>query len=143
MAISAKVRLKQIETMNGNINNKIAELSSLKELATSITSAFGNEPVSGTKNTDRIGSIIAKIDEIERELDQMIDEYVDYRQEISKSIEQINDVLKATILYKHYFQFENFGDIATDLGYTYQWVCTVHGRALQSLDKVMKKGIKK
>ena len=64
--MTTKEYLNQISRLNRMINNKLAEISQLRELSCSISAVSTEERVRSTPNVDRIGSTYAKIDEMER-----------------------------------------------------------------------------
>lgn len=136
--MTAKEMLKQVKLYDVNIQNKLVEIQNLRNLVTSITSSLESEPVSGTKNNDKIGSIIARIVDMERELDQDIDRYVDFRQHVSKIIEKMKEPIQIQVLRKRYFEYESWVEISNDLGFSYQWICKIHGRALQAMERIMR-----
>lgn len=136
--MTAKEMLKQVKLYDVQIQNKLVEIQNLRNLVTSITSSLESEPVSGTKNNDKIGSIIARIVDMERELDQDIDRYVDFRQHVSKIIEKMKEPIQIQVLRKRYFEYESWVEISNDLGFSYQWTCKIHGRALQAMERIMR-----
>ena len=64
--MTTKEYLNQISRLNRMINNKLAEISQLRELSCSISAVSTEERVRSTPNVDRIGSTYAKIDEMEK-----------------------------------------------------------------------------
>lgn len=73
------------------INNKLVELAQLKELACSISAVSNEERVMTTPNFDKIGTKQAKIDEIERNIDAMVDDYIIKRDKIISQIDSMED----------------------------------------------------
>ena len=88
--MTTKDYLNQIREMDMLINNKIAEVTRLKEIAYSVKAVrYDKEYVQATPNIDKIGTAIAKIDEVNRTIDKMIDAYVDKKDEIVKQIDKM------------------------------------------------------
>ena len=75
--MTTKDYLNQISRLNRMINNKLAEISQLRELSHSILAVKNEERVMVSSDPDKIGSTYAKIDEMEHNLDNMIDEYIE------------------------------------------------------------------
>lgn len=132
--------LQQVKLCDAHINNKLEELAHLKDLTVRITATLKQDVVSGGGNHDKIGDAVAKIIDLENEINQAVDEFVDKKREVSKVIEQVTEAEYLTILYRHYFfPYESFEKIACDMGYAYRHVTRLHGYALQMVEKIMKK----
>lgn len=133
--MTAKEYLQQIRKADIMINNKLREVKSISDLLANISV----KPSDGTGGaggaSDRIGERIAKKMDIEAEINAEIDKLVDLKRETLKMIEQL-EVQKMDVLYKRYFEFKTWETISIEMGYTYQWVCKLHGRALQDFQKV-------
>lgn len=135
----AKSFLQQVELCDSHINRKLAELAQLKELATKVTSTWKQDVVSGGGSQDKLGDIVAKIVDTEAAIDQAIDDFVDKKNAVNSVIEQINNADYVSVLYKRYFEYKTWERIACEMNFTYQWVCKLHGRALQAVENIMKK----
>ena len=83
--MDTKQYLSQISRLNRQIQNKLSEISQLRDLSMGIRAISNEERVQTTPNFDKIGTSIAKIDEMERNLDKMIDEYVEKKNVIISS----------------------------------------------------------
>lgn len=130
----AKDFLQQVQLCDAHINNKLEELAHLKDLAVRITATLKQDVVSCSGNHDKIGDAVAKIVDLENEINQAIDEFVDKKKEVSAVVEQITNPDLLTVLYKRYFfPYESFEQIACEMGYTYRNVCYLHGKALQAV----------
>ena len=137
----AKEFLEQVPVINTHINNKLEELEHLKSLALKITSSMKADVVSGGGgNHDKVGDAVAKIVDLEREINESIDTFVDKKKEVSAVIEMIDDPKQIEVLYKRYFHCKNWEQIACEMGYTYRNVCIIHGRALQTISELLKEG---
>ena len=96
--MKTKDYLSQVSRLNKMINNKLSEISQLRELSISISAIGNDEKVQTSPNFDKIGTAIAKIDELESNLDKMIDEYLVKRERIIAQIdtmeeESVNQIL--------------------------------------------------
>lgn len=124
--------LQQISRLDRMIKNKIAEIAELKELACSISAINTDDKVKSTPNFDKIGSNIAKIQELEYKLDVIIDEYVDKRNLIMSQIESIEDEIQYQILFARYIQRKKFEEIAVEIKYSYKQTRRLHTKALKT-----------
>lgn len=135
--MTAKEYLQQIRKADIMINNKIEEIKSINELLTKTTPTPSDGTSSGGGgSSDRMSERIAKKLDIEAETNAEIDKLVDLKREALRKIEQL-EANKMDVLYKKYFQFKTWETIACEMSYTYQWVCELHGRALQDLNGVL------
>lgn len=133
--MTTKEYLSQISRLNRMIQNKLSEIEQLRELARSISATGNEERVQISPNYDKIGTAYAKIDEMERRLDKIIDEYVDKKELITHQIESIDDEILYDILFSRYINKKTFEKIATKMGYSFKQITRLHGRALQEFEK--------
>lgn len=130
--------LQQIRLYDSHINTKLDELQHLKEMVTRITPTLKDDVVSGGGSQDKLADAVVKIVDLEAEIDREIDSCVDARNAITKTIDAVKDERMHKILSQRYVQGKTFEKIAADMNYTYRWVCIMHGRALQSVEKILK-----
>lgn len=138
MLDSPKKYLQQIRLYDSHINTKLEDLHHLKEMVTKITPTLKDDVVSGGGNQDKLGDAIAKIVDLEAEIDRDIDHYVAAKQEISATLDKLTDPDQLQVLHMRYVQNKTWEQIACDMGFSYRWVCTIHGRALQQIEKILK-----
>ena len=136
--MNAKAYLKQIKELDIKINNKIAEKEALYTMATKVTPTLSEDKVSGNFNaTDKVGNIVAKIVDIEKEINAAIDEYFTLKNKIIRQIESLKDERYYNLLHKRYVQYKDFSIIADEMRYDYQTCVNMHGRALKAFQKIM------
>lgn len=134
--MNPKEYLQQIRRCDNQINNKLAEITQLREMATSITSTLKDDVVqSGSGGKSRVAEAVDKIVDLECEINADIDKLIELKREIMSVIDQLDGV-ERDVLYKRYFQFETWEQIAYEIGFSYQWVCKLHGRALQKVKTI-------
>lgn len=132
--MTTKEYLSQISRLNRMIQNKLSEISQLKELSQSITATLNEEKVQTTPNHDKIGTSYAKIDEMERKLDEIIDEYVDKKNLIISQIESMENEITYDILFSRYIEKKTFEKIASDMHYSFRQLIRLHGKALKEFE---------
>lgn len=133
--MTTKEYLNQIERLDKMITNKLSEIYQLKIMACSITVSGDSERVQTSGNKDKLGSTIAKIVDLERETDQIVDSMVEKRKRIINQIEDLNNIDYYDILHKHYVERRTFQDIANSCNWSIRHVFNIHGRALQEFEK--------
>lgn len=133
--MTTKEYLGQISRLNRMINNKLTEIAQIKDMAASISAPQSGERVQTTPNFDKIGTKYAKIDEMERKIDGMVDELVDKKEKIIQQIDSMEDENTYNILFARYIEKKTFEVIATEMKYSWRQVVRLHGTALKQFEK--------
>lgn len=133
--MKTKDYLSQVSRLNKMINNKLSEISQLRELSVSISAIGNDEKVQTSPNFDKIGTAIAKIDELENNLDKMIDEYLVKKERIIAQIDTMEEESVYQILFSRYIEKKTFEKIATEMEYSWRQIVRLHGKALQQFEK--------
>ncbi|MBR0513911.1 MAG: hypothetical protein IJK06_06630 [Clostridia bacterium] len=133
--------LSQAKLLDHQIQSKLSQLESLKSLATSAASCCGNrEPiVKHSRNVSAMEDTILKIIEAEKELNAQIDELVDLKLEISRTIAQVKDVTLRLILEKHFLAFQSLKDIGRDLGFGKRWMQIKYKMAVAAVQTILER----
>lgn len=133
--MTTKEYLGQISRLNRMINNKLTEIAQLKDMVVSISAPQSGDRVQTTPNFDKIGTKYAKIDEMERKIDGMVDELVDKKEKIIQQIDSMEDENTYNILFARYIEKKTFEVIATEMKYSWRQVVRLHGTALKQFEK--------
>ena len=131
--MTAKQYLKQARYLDERINTKIAQVSSLHDLATKATSTLSDMPGSPTRNTHRMEDIIIKILMLENEINADIDHLVDLKDEILSVIKAVDDEECRLLLEKRYLNFEQWEDIVAEMCTGVKNIYRLHDKALKML----------
>ena len=133
----AKAYLRKIELLDAHINNKLNDLFTLRTMVTKITATISPVVVSGSGNQDKLGDAIAKIVDLQNEINQQIDRFVDAKREVSAVLEKLQDPDHVKVLHKRYIEYKPWEQIACEMCCTYRNVCYIHGKALQAVDALL------
>ena len=134
----AKEFLMQVELCDIHIRNKLDELQHLKDMVLKITSTWKDDITSGgSGNQDKMGDAVSKIIDLEREVNRAVDNYVDKKKEVNAVLGKIKNPDQVAVLYKRYFQYMTWEQIACEMNYTYRNVCYIHGKALQVVEGLL------
>ena len=133
--MTTKEYLCQISRLDRMINNKLSEISQLRELAMSVSAITNEERVQTTPNFDKIGTAYCKIEEMEEKLDKLIDEFVDKKNLIISQIDKIENETYYEILFARYIEKKTFEKIADEMAYSWRQIIRLHGGALQEFEK--------
>lgn len=140
--------LKRIKTLDSQIDNDIEELSTLEALATKTTSVMGGERIQASGSQEKMADCVAKIVDLQKEINEEIDRFTDFRKEARKLIHEACDADCMRLLHLRYLgvynettekiEFRTWEQIAVEMNFTYQWVSGgLHQRALSQLQKAL------
>ena len=87
--------------------------------------------VPGGGGTNRIETAAERLEDIQSKLDAAIAVHADLRDAIAAAIGAVEDARLRYLLERRYMDGRTWEQIAEDMGLTYQWVCTLHGKALE------------
>lgn len=132
----AKDYLNRIKWYDVLIDSKLEEMERLNDLVRRITPSMSG--AAGGGNGDKLGDTVAKIVDLQDEINRNIDDFVNLKSEASTMMEQIKQPEYYHVLHKRYVLFQTFERISNDMGYSYRTVLNLHGRALQAFEKVLK-----
>jgi DNA-directed RNA polymerase specialized sigma subunit len=133
--MTTKDYLNQISRLNRMIDNKLTEITQLRELSYSISAIGSEEKVMSSSDPDKIGSTYAKIDEMEHNLDNMIDEYIEKKDLIIWQIDSMENEDYYNILFSRYIEKKTFEVIATEMKYSWRQIIRLHGKALKAFEE--------
>ena len=134
--MTAKQYLSQISRLNKMIANKLSEIYQIKSMALNISVLNEEDKVQTSGSKDRIGDMVAKMVDLEKEAQSYVDAYTDLRR---KTIMQIDSMPKEThykVLFSKYIEDKTFDVIAEEMGYSWRQVIRIHGAALTEFEKL-------
>lgn len=134
--MDTKRYLGQIERLDRMIQNKLFEINQLKHIATSITIAPKEVNVQVSSDKDRMGSAVAKLFDLEKETDKLVDDYINKRKRIIEQIDSIEDTNMYHVLSERYIMRKDLSVIAVEMGYSFKQVCRIHGNALMEFERL-------
>ena len=135
--MTAKQFLSQARRIDKRIDNYVEEITQLLTLATKTTPSNAQERVQSSGTGDKVGDGASKIADLQREMDECVDELIIKKEEIRKVIEQVDDTDCYDLLYKRYILYKKWEQIAVDKDITTMGVWKMHGRALKKVEKIL------
>lgn len=133
--------LNQVKMCDTRIKNKMLEKEQWFTLATKTTCPTEGERVQSSGNPDKMSDAVAKMIEIDKEIDRMIDSFVDLKQEVIRTIEQVDDPMLYDVLHMIYIQYIKPSEVAVYLNFTYQWTNELHNRGLEEVQTIIDKSL--
>ena len=89
-----------------------------------------------SSDKDRLGSTVAKIVDLEKETDSLIDRFIAKRNHIIDQIDGIEDMNMYHVLSSRYIGKKTFDEIATEMNYSRMQINRIHGKALLEFEKL-------
>ena len=128
-----KIRyLSRYRRLNQRIDRLLEEQGRWREKAMRITPVLSPVPGDGGSGSP-IERPMDKVLEIDAEINREIDELQIVRQEIRAALNQLEDENLKLLMEYRYIDGLTWEQIAVKMHYGFQWVCKLHGRALNRL----------
>ena len=134
--MTTKQYLNQIHRIDKMINNKLSEIYQLKNLVCSISVSADSDRVQTSSNQDPLGNAVAKIVDLENEVNDCIDEFSEKRRKIITQIDSIEDQMQYQVLFSRYIEQKTFEKIAEDNEYSVRQILRIHGDALSEFERL-------
>ena len=131
--MSTKDYLSQAYRIDQRINSKLAQVMSLRDLLGKATGTLSGAPKAATPNPHSMEDTIAKMVDLENEINEDIDTLVDLKAEIMRRIKRVENTEYQTILELRYLCFKRWEEIAVDMGYSLRRVYELHDCALEEI----------
>ena len=131
--MAAKDYLSQAYRIDQRINSKLEQVQSLRELATKATATLNDNPASGSRNVHSMSDIIAKMIDLENEINADIDRLVDLKREIVTVIKRVANPEYQTLLELRYLCFKSWEHIAVQMNYDVRTIYRIHDRAISAI----------
>ena len=127
-----KAYLRQYATADAEINDLLRRKEEIMSRLTRITPTYSGMP-GGGGDGDKYTNGVAKIIELEQEMDRRTDDLVDKRREIERCIDATPDAAERRLLKLRYIDDMKWERIALEMSYTQRQVLRIHGNALENL----------
>lgn len=134
--MNTKQYLSQIERLDRMIQNKLSEIYQLKTMAFSVTTSNDGERVQVSSEMDRLGSTVAKIVDLERKTDALVDKYTKKRSYIIQQIDGIENIDYYHVLSMRYVSRNTFKEISEKTNWSIRKVFDLHENAIKEFEKL-------
>lgn len=134
--MTAKKYLRGLQRLDTMIDQKLNELASLKATLTTIGGIdYSKDRVQTSRSQEApFEKTIARIVDLNAEIDREIDSFVDRKHTIINQIQGLENTTYVEILYKRYVEYKRLEMISVEMNLTYQYVRELHGKALQAFE---------
>ena len=127
-----KQYLLRYRAADAEITDLLLEKERMMSLLTKATSTISDMPGGGGEG-DKIGGGIARLMELDEEINKKIDALVDFRKVVESKINTVGDSTLRRILFLRYINGLTWENVAVVMNYGYRQVCRLHGKALSEL----------
>jgi hypothetical protein len=134
--LTAKEYLSQAYRIDQRINSKLEQVQSLRDLATKATATLSDMPRSASPNIHRMEDVIAKMVDLETEINADLTMLIDLKHEIVTVVKCVEAPDLQTILELRYLCFQTWEEISVALHLDIRWVHRLHNRALNEVDAI-------
>jgi RinA family phage transcriptional activator len=125
--------LKRYINLDREIERKLEEVARLRSKLARVTEVFTEEPKGGGSIYGKTGEILAKIVDLEKEIDADVDRLIEVRDSIKSIIEAVEDDRERLLLQYRYLDGRTFEEIAVQMHYSWRQIHRLHSRALTNL----------
>ena len=130
--MTAKEYLNQAREIDALIHSKLREVDYWRDLSRRISGSHFEEQHNPNRPSDApFARCICKIDELERDISHMVDEYVDLQKSVSQAIDCVENNQEKLLLRYRYIDGRTWQKIAELLDVSLRTVHRIHGSALQ------------
>ena len=104
-----------------------------RESLESITQNYNSDGAQVTKDPHKFDRLI----ELEALVDSKVDEQIELKAEILRTIMQLDDRRQRLVLMEYYIEMKTWEQVAVDLNYSYMHITRLHGYALKEIQKLL------
>ena len=131
--MNAKQYLSQVIHIDQRIDNKLEQLQRLRESSTRATATLSDMPRPDSPDLQQIETTVAKIIDLERDINRDIDLLVDLKAEVRRVIGALTNPDQQLILEMRYLCYKPWTAIMEALEISETSVYRIHGEALKKI----------
>lgn len=135
--LDAQAYLGRPEKYDAIIQNKLVEQRQWKELALGITANMGGDKVQSSGSQSKMADAVEKCIDMESEIDRLIDLLIEAKQEVIRTIEELDRPFDYKLLHDRYIKYIDLKEIAVLYCKDYTTITTAHGRALKRVQAIL------
>ena len=129
-----KIRyLKKYIILDREINRMLGEVEKWRGRLSNVTASYSSQPQGGGSIYGKTPDIIAKIVDLEQEINEQIDKLISVRIEIAGVIGAVEDDVLRQVLQFRYIDGKPWERVAADMGYSWRNIHRLHSKALNKV----------
>lgn len=125
--------LSQAYRLDLRIDSKLEQLASLNELAMKCTSTITDMPRNPNHSVSSMANVVAKIVDLQREIDRDIHQLMDIKRQIVACIKAVDNKEYQTLLELRFLCGCTWEEVAIKMGYSIQHTYRMRDRALKKV----------
>lgn len=134
--MNTKEYLSQAYRIDQRINSKLEQVHSLRDLAAKATATLTDMPRNLSPNIHRMEDVIAKMVDLESEINADLCRLIDTKHEIVTVVKCVENPELQTLLELRYLCFKTWEQIAVEMHFDLRWVHRLHNRALNEVEAI-------
>lgn len=138
--MDARTYLRQVETLDVRIRNKLIEQQQWREIALGITGNTEGERVQSSGAKNKIENAVIKLVDMEAEINSLVDNLIDTKKEVIQTIERLYSPIEYDVLHKRFIQYKTLQQIADDYKKDYDWAKSTCKRAVRHVQALLDGG---
>lgn len=132
--MTAKEYLSQARYINQQIDSKLQQVASLRELATKTSMPMSDMPGSPNITTDKLENTMTKIVDMGNQINEMVGRLIELKLEITFVVQKVEDTEARVLLEMRYLCFKQWDEIAVAMGYDIRHIYRLHQSALSKVE---------
>lgn len=140
--MTAKEYLKEVKRKDDQISRKQEDYESLRSTLMSKGIDYTSTKVNGGGDSDRMSNILGRLQEMEDDINQMIDDFIDFKLVIQSQINALPIASHVALLKYVYVEYGKLHEFAQKYNYDYAYIVNMHGKALVKFSRMHRESIK-
>lgn len=136
--METKEYLKRIKTLDVKIKNKKLEIEDIENKMRGVEAISYGERTSGRFNIKSPQEkLVAKLVDYQEELNECVNELAEHKKQAMLLIDKMENAEYIDVIYKRYFQYMKWEQIAVDMNYSYRGILKIHRKALVKFNDIL------
>ena len=135
--MNAREYLDSVFMLNVKINSLQIELDLLNDMLGKLNKELTPDQVQTSGSKDPLGDTVVKIIDLQREINILIDRYIDEFKNVKRIIECVENPKEYDLLHKHYIQGMSWTDISNEWDNSNTWVHEIKNNAFATVQKIL------
>lgn len=136
--LEIKNMLEDISNTDRLIDAKLVEVGELRRRLTDIKSPSFGDRVQTTKDPDKFTDTIAKITEMEAEINFEVDKLIDTKNVCRQLVESLESNFYKVVLYKLYFEGKTLREVSETLRKSIRQIARIRNNAIVQIAEISK-----
>ena len=131
--MTAKQYLNRVRRIDKEIEALLRLVQKTRTSLESVTQNYETDGAQTSKDPHKYDRLV----ELESLVDSKIDEQIELKAEILKTIMQLDDRRQRLVLMEYYVEMKTFEQVAVDINYSWRQVMKIHAKALKAIELVV------